>query len=52
MQVQFRWIESADQSIQEATKAVEKAVTIDARDVWAQTALGLVLYLNCFLLEN
>jgi TolB-like protein/class 3 adenylate cyclase/Flp pilus assembly protein TadD len=42
MQVQFGWSESADQSIQEAAKAAEKAVAIDDRDAWAQTALGLV----------
>jgi len=41
-QVQFGWSESADQSIQEAAKAAEKAVAIDDRDAWAHTALGLV----------
>ena len=42
MQVQFGWSESADQSIQEAAKAAEKAVAIDDRDAWAHTALGMV----------
>jgi len=42
MQVQFGWSESADQSIQEAAKAAEKAVALDDRDAWAQAALGLV----------
>jgi tetratricopeptide (TPR) repeat protein len=42
MQVQFGWSESADQSIQEAAKAAEKAISIDDRDAWAHTALGLV----------
>jgi adenylate cyclase len=42
MQVQFGWSESADQSVQEATKAAEKAIAIDDRDAWAHTALGLV----------
>jgi adenylate cyclase len=42
MQVQFGWSESADQSVQEATKAAENAIAIDDRDAWAHTALGLV----------
>ena len=42
MQVQFGWSESADQSIQEAANAAEKAVALDDRDAWAQAALGLV----------
>jgi len=42
IQAQFGWSESADQSIQEAAKAAEKAVAIDDRDAWAHTALGLV----------
>jgi TolB-like protein/Flp pilus assembly protein TadD len=42
MQEQFGWSESADQSIQEATKAAENAIAIDDRDAWAHTALGLV----------
>ncbi len=42
MQVQFGWSESADQSIQEAVKAAQNAITIDDRDALAHTALGLV----------
>jgi adenylate cyclase len=42
MQVQFGWSESAHQSIQKAADAAKKAVTIDDRDAWAHTAVGLV----------
>jgi len=41
-QVQFGWSASADESIQKATKAAQNAVSIDDRDAWAHTALGLV----------
>ena len=41
-QVQFGWTESAEESIQEATKAAQRAVAIDDRDALAHTALGLV----------
>jgi len=41
-QVQFGWTESAEESIQEATKAAQSAVAIDDRDALAHTALGLV----------
>jgi len=41
-QVQFGWTESAEGSIQEATKAAQSAVAIDDRDALAHTALGLV----------
>ena len=42
MQVQFGWSESTDRSIKEAEAAAQKAVSIDNRDAWAHTALGLV----------
>jgi TolB-like protein/Tfp pilus assembly protein PilF len=42
MQVQFGWSDSVSQSIKEAAKAAQKAVTIDDRDAWAHTALGMV----------
>jgi len=42
MQVQFGWSESTAKSIKEAEEAAKKAVSIDDRDAWAHTALGLV----------
>jgi adenylate cyclase len=42
MQVQFGWSESVSQSRKEAAKAAQRAVTIDDRDAWAHTALGMV----------
>lgn len=42
MQVQFGWSESRTNSIREAEEAAQKAVSIDDRDAWAHTALGLV----------
>lgn len=42
MEVQFGWSESKAKSIKEAEKAAQSAVTIDDRDAWAHTALGLV----------
>jgi len=42
MQVQFGWSKSTAVSIKEAEEAANKAVTIDDRDAWAHTALGLV----------
>jgi TolB-like protein/cytochrome c-type biogenesis protein CcmH/NrfG len=42
MQVQFGWSESSAKSIKEAEETAQKAVSIDDRDAWAHTALGLV----------
>jgi adenylate cyclase len=42
MQVQFGWSEAVDQSTQRAWQAAQSAVTIDDRDAWAHTALGMV----------
>jgi len=42
MQVQFGWSESSAESIKEAEETAQKAVSIDDRDAWAHTALGLV----------
>jgi adenylate cyclase len=42
MQVQFGWSVARAKSIEEAEKAAQTAVTIDDRDAWAHTALGLV----------
>ena len=42
MQVQFGWSESTVKSITEAEAAAQRAVSIDVRDAWAHTVLGLV----------
>jgi len=42
MQVQFGWSESTAKSIKEAEAAAQRSVSIDDRDAWAHTALGLV----------
>ena len=42
MQVQFGWSGSTSESIKAAEAAAQSAVSIDDRDAWAHTALGLV----------
>ncbi len=42
MKVQFGWSKSRSNSINEAEAAAQNAVSIDDRDAWAHTALGLV----------
>ncbi|MGH6899179.1 MAG: hypothetical protein ACREJ5_21950 [Geminicoccaceae bacterium] len=42
MQAQFGWSESTDDSIEQAATAAGRAVELDDRDAWAQTAMGLV----------